>query len=1046
MSAGDFAHVRVDQYETDVALRLNGPQDQAIAERDAPETKIDPEPLSWVAGEAGAYVIAVRSLEPEKTTGRYRISFKERRPATAADRRREAAERAFAEGDALYKPDTLPQAIAKYREALALFHELALPEWEAHAAMRLAWVHLFREEIDDAFNLLSVALPIWESLADDLRQAMTLNVMAVARLREGDAQQSLGLSLEALGHAERAADARAQVSALSNLSSAYWMLGDRPAENAYQDRAIVLARTLDDEQLLAGMLHGRGVSRQTVGESLDALVDLREALRIRTKLKLEREQAGSLNAIAEIYRELDRLSEALDYHSQALALRRATGDRAGISQSLNNLGLAYRSQRDFAKARTAFEESLQIRRDIQNRSGQANVLVNLAALDYGDFKEYERALGLLGEALALNEALGNLPGQASVLRHMGRVHVLQNHDEAALAASTRALDLARQVRNPVIEVESLKQLATLAARRSDLKAAVTHLEAAMDVVESGRRLLFGDTLRAAFLATNTDLQADYVDALMRLHEQHPADGNDLRALQAVERFRARSLLDLLQEAKVNLSDKVAPELVQQERELHRRLDAIARRAFPTGPSSEYERAKAESEMTGLITEYRELTARVNAANPRIAELSDAALLSIHDIQTHVTDDQTVLLEYSLGSERSYLWVVTPTRTRTFVLAGEETIGPLARHVHQLLTSRNQHPSGETIERWRARLASDEAELARALVSLGRLVLEPAAEFLPGKRLLVVPSGALQYVPFAALPSPGQTTPLVVTNEVVSAPSASVLAALRRRRFGRPRPAQRVAVLADPVFDAGDPRLAPANGAAGGVAARPLFHDANRSDTEWQWAAQLARAVSDDGRLPRLRYSRDEAKVIIALTRPNERLIALDFEASRTTAMSDRLRDYRIVHLASHGFVNSAHPELSGLAFSMVDVRGKAVDGFLRLHQIYGLDLPVDLVVLSACQTGIGEEIKGEGLMSLTRGFMHAGASAVAASLWKVDDQATAELMKRFYQGILGNDHAAPSAALRAAQIAMLKQPRWSSPYYWAAFVFQGDWRLPRAPE
>ena len=207
-----------------------------------------------------------------------------------------------------------------------------------------------------------------------------------------------------------------------------------------------------------------------------------------------------------------------------------------------------------------------------------------------------------------------------------------------------------------------------------------------------------------------------------------------------------------------------------------------------------------------------------------------------------------------------------------------------------------------------------------------------------------------------------------------------------------------------------------------------------------WTVRDMRAAGADGRLPRLRYSRDEAQAILALTRRSERLEALDFQASRATAGSDRLRDYRIVHMAAHGFVNSEHPELSGIALSMVDPRGQPVDGFLRLHHIYNLKLPVDLVVLSACQTALGAEVKGEGLMSLTRGFMHAGASAVAASLWKVDDQATSELMKLFYQEMLGPSHRSPAAALRAAQMAMWKQPRWHSPYYWAAFTLQGDWR------
>src|SRR6266496_2573465 len=166
--------------------------------------------------------------------------------------------------------------------------------------------------------------------------------------------------------------------------------------------------------------------------------------------------------------------------------------------------------------------------------------------------------------------------------------------------------------------------------------------------------------------------------------------------------------------------------------------------------------------------------------------------------------------------------------------------------------------------------------------------------------------------------------------------------------------------------------------------------------------------------------------------------ALDFAANRTTAMGAEVSKYRFVHFATHGFLNSRHPELSGIVLSLVDQEGRAQDGFLRAHEIYNLKLPADLVVLSGCRTGLGKEIKGEGLVGLTRAFMYAGAARVMVSLWDVNDEATAELMKRFYGGLLGRNKLSPAAALRAAQVSMASDKRWSSPYYWAAFTLQGE--------
>jgi CHAT domain-containing protein len=190
-------------------------------------------------------------------------------------------------------------------------------------------------------------------------------------------------------------------------------------------------------------------------------------------------------------------------------------------------------------------------------------------------------------------------------------------------------------------------------------------------------------------------------------------------------------------------------------------------------------------------------------------------------------------------------------------------------------------------------------------------------------------------------------------------------------------------------------------------------------------------------LERLWFTRYEAEWIADFVPPAGRLKALGFAANRTTATSPDLSQYRIVHFATHGFLNSEHPELSGVVFSLVDEQGQPQDGFLRLHEVYNLKLNADLVVLSACRTALGKDVKGEGLIGLTRGFMYAGAASVVASLWKVEDKATAKLMRRFYQKMLVEGRR-PAAALRAAQVAMWQEKK--APYYWAAFVLQGEWK------
>ncbi|HEX4950132.1 MAG TPA: CHAT domain-containing protein, partial [Blastocatellia bacterium] len=305
---------------------------------------------------------------------------------------------------------------------------------------------------------------------------------------------------------------------------------------------------------------------------------------------------------------------------------------------------------------------------------------------------------------------------------------------------------------------------------------------------------------------------------------------------------------------------------------------------------------------------------------------------------------------------------------------------------------------------------------------------PVASQLAAKRLLIVGDGVLQYVPFGALPEPGvggwglgagekklqppasSPQPLIARHEIIHLTSVSVLAVLRQESAQRKPASKTLAVLADPVFQRNDPRLSLANATRAG-----------------------------DSEFVRLRFSRTEAEEIASLAPAAQTLKALDFAANLETATSETLSDYRIVHFATHATINQQHPELSGIVLSQVNEQGQPRNGFLRLHEIYNLRLSAELVVLSACETALGKEVKGEGMIGLTRGFMYAGAPRVAASLWRTDDRAAAEFMKRFYQRLLGENMTA-AAALRAAQIALSQNKRWEAPYYWAAFTLQGEWK------
>lgn len=405
-----------------------------------------------------------------------------------------------------------------------------------------------------------------------------------------------------------------------------------------------------------------------------------------------------------------------------------------------------------------------------------------------------------------------------------------------------------------------------------------------------------------------------------------------------------------------------------------------------------------------------------------------------------------MLEYTLGDERSYLWAVTKTSMTTYQLPGRAMLEESARGVYHLLTARQPAP-GETGAQYRERIAISDIQYRQEAAALGQMLLGPVAAQLGAKRLLVIPDGALQYLPFDALPVPagpepaeGQSAatatggefsaPLMLEHEVVNIPSIAILSEIRREESRRISAHNTIAVLADPVFDNRDPRLRPA-GESGAVVA-------SERDADVQQALRVSGETDGKVQLARLPSTLREARAIIALAPEGEGLLATGVEASRDRALSSELGQYRIVHFATHGFIDSEHPELSGIILSLVDGRGNRRNGFLRLYDIYNLNLNADLVVLSACRTGIGKDVKGEGLVGLARGFMYAGSKSVVASLWKVDDEATAELMTHFYTSML-KDGRPPAAALREAKKAMWEQERWRAPYFWAAFTLQGEY-------
>jgi CHAT domain-containing protein len=675
---------------------------------------------------------------------------------------------------------------------------------------------------------------------------------------------------------------------------------------------------------------------------------------------------------------------------------------------------------------------------------------------YSALGDTKKALDYHQQALELKRAASNPREEATTLGNIGHVYIQLGQPQRALQYYSQALALFRALadRNRVAVV--LQGIALSERQLGNLSEARQRIEEALSLVEAVRAGTGNQQFRASYFASQRESYELYIDLLMELHRLKPTEGHDAEALQASERGRARSLTEMLNEAHVDIRQGVGGDLVKKERELSQSLNGKAQRQIQLtaqkGNQQEIETLKKE--IGALEDEYQQVEVAIRKASPAYAALTQPQPLGLKEIQSQL-DQGTMLLEYSLGEEHSYVWAVTQNSLKTYELPKREQIEKAARVVYDLLTARSQSKAGENAQTKQERIATADSQLINASEVLSQMVLGPLSPELGAERLVIVADGALQYIPFAALSvvraqssvaqsgraNNGLRTidnrvlttyrPLIQDHEIISLPSASALAIQRQGLANRPLAPNAVAVIADPVFSASDERLS-AQAKTGAPKQAPADGSSN---------TRIIEHLADDSGLiiRRLKFTRQEADQILAEAPRAKNLRAIDFKANRATAIGGELSKYRYVHFATHGYIDSEHPDLSAIVLSLVDADGKPLDGFLRANEIYNLNLPAELVVLSACETGLGKEIKGEGLVGLTQGFMYAGARRVVVSLWNVNDKATAELMARFYRGML-REHKTPAAALRIAQMEMSRQKQWQSPYYWAAFTLQGEWK------
>jgi CHAT domain-containing protein/Tfp pilus assembly protein PilF len=1027
LPAGTFLEFEVILWDPSLVPRLLNPAGEVVAKGEGGV----PQLLAATADREGAYRLEITAPETQRFSKRFTVRLLELRPAAAGDEervrgtkllvearrllaetepQRERAEALIEEalaalqaaGDARGEVEALietssrlgergdmPGALGWLEKALKKSRESGLPEWEAISLSSMGFCQGRLGSSDEAIGFFKRSLEIWQKVGRPQEIASALQRLGLAYQRKQDYESQMQVFKEALTLAEASGDLTQQGRALSGLGASHYYLG-RPGEaREIWEKALELLRQEGDaktevlvENNLAVLYHNQGQFQRAL-ELYTRLVQKAVAPK---DIGLMRANMGSL------YAELGNPAEALENFNLARETYHAAGDLEKEVNVLVSIGQVRQEMKD---PQAALAEYVKARQVLPEAWGVVHS-IGMVQIDLG---KPEEALPLLQKALDIAKATGDRSKVVTTQLSLGSAYAKLGQRDLAAESLKQAIELGEEIGHQRVVSTALLQRAELRRDEGRLEEALADIQRAVAGVESARRNIPGDQLRIGFFAARRTYYDLEINLLMRLDRAHPGK-YAAQALEVSERARARGLLDLLAEGRIDVSQGLAPELRRREEDLSFKVSK-AQIQLRSG-SEKPERIRGlQEELHQLDRQREQLDLDIRAVNRRYADVRYPIPLKLDQIQSLVLDDQTALLEYALGKERSTLFVVTRQAIGTYELP---STGVIKKQVERLR---------KVLERESLLGRQDYLDLA---FQLYRDLLQPASSVLAGKpKLLVVADGALSYIPFEALltePAGGRSYRdlpyLLRQHSIAYIPSASVLAGLREPRQ-EPVPADRKQVVAFAPF-AGPGSKTATRGAA------PSMGAMGASRWSFEPLPASLREISE-----------------IASLYPEASLKFVGSEANEDAVTHNpAVVGARRLHFATHAKIDEDSPERSALVLS----ERPGEDGLLEVAEIFNLKLSADLAVLSACETALGKEVTGEGLVGLSRAFFYAGVPSLVVSLWNVVDGSTPDLMLDFYKNL---DQLQDKAkALQTAKISMITRGTYAHPSYWAPFILLGE--------
>jgi CHAT domain-containing protein len=930
----------------------------------------------------------------------------------------------FIQGVATYQKADYKTALRMFMTSLELYRQLGDRRTEGTTLTYIGLIYDRTGDYQKALGYFQDTLKIRREIGDKAGEGRTLNNIGETYLSTGDYQKALDYFQDAMKINKGIGDKVGEGRTLSNIGLIYNRTGDYQRALGYFQDALKIRKEIGDKAGEGTTLNNIGGVYQSTGDYQKALGYFQDALKIIKEVGNKTGEGTILNNIGEIYRSIGDYQKALDYGQDALKINKEIKDKAGEGRTLNNIGATYSLTGDYQKALDYFQDALKIEKEIGDKAGEGTALNNIGGV-YSSTRDYQRALVYVQDVLKIQKEIGDKAGEGTTLNNIGEIYRSIGDYQKALDYYQNALKIEKEIGDEATSMVTLENIGYLHEQQREWAEAVAWYKQAIELLEETRRRAGGSEAKESFLEQRINVYTHTVQSLLQLNSPE-------EAFAYTERSKSRSFLDQLAEAGAGVRKGADPQLLTQEQNLYGQLDATRKNLGKKLP--EDQKTALQEKIKDLERQLDTLQQELRKNNPLYADLKYPQPMTLQEVQTTLLQQGEVLLEYLVGEKELYLFVVDPNHFHVLTLPVAEK--DLTEKITQLLAPFRQ--INQTLD-FVGTLNQFDLDLADTLY---QQLIQPAEPYLKNvQTLLIIPDGVLHNLPFDLLviqpyedraeenvvfSDYARATYLVQKYPIVYAPSASVLKPdILYHAQQEKQPEKTLLALAP--FSMEESEESPVKPAL----SQTFLKGVNTVPDEMVKAFPLNP----------LKFSGQEVQKIGEVFKPKSDSLLAD--RATKEVVETQSKDYRYVHLSTHGLLDSHHSMYSGIAFW---------DGLLQTYEIFNLELHADLVVLSACETGLGELKKGEGVVGLTRAFMYAGTPSVMVSLWSVSDESTAELMIAFYRKMKGG--LSKVKALQEAKLELMKGQKevrrdqsgrpevmtYGHPFFWAPFVLSGSWR------